>query len=85
VDQLIATTFQSFADWLQQAAGETLSPVRARTVATLALGSLLSSRLLKSVIGVETYSPPDDELVDAWVEMVTALVDDPHRDEARRR
>jgi AcrR family transcriptional regulator len=85
VDQLIATTFQSFADWLQQAAGEALSPARARTVATLALGSLLSSRLLRSVIGVEAYSPPDDELVDTWVEMVTALIDDGHRGEVRRR
>ena len=85
VDQLIATTFQSFADWLQQAAGEALSPARARTVATLALGSLLSSRLLRSVIGVEAYSPPDDELVDAWVEMVIALIEDGHRGEAWRR
>ena len=85
VDQLIATTFQSFADWLQQAAGEALSPARARTVATLALGSLLSSRLLRSVIGVEAYSPPDDELVDAWVEMVTSLIEDGHRGEVRRR
>jgi AcrR family transcriptional regulator len=85
VDQLIATTFQSFADWLQQAAGEALSPARARTVATLALGSLLSSRLLRSVIGVEAYSPPDDELVDAWVEMVTTLIEDGHRGEVRRR
>lgn len=85
VDQLIATTFESFGDWLQQAAGEALSPARARTVATLALGSLLSSRLLRNVIGVEAYSPPDDELVDAWVEMVTALLGDGHRDEVRRR
>lgn len=85
VDQLIAATFQSFADWLQQAAGEALSPARARTVATLALGSLLSSRLLRSVIGVEAYSPPDDELVDAWVEMVTSLIEDRHHGEVRRR
>ena len=85
VDQLIATTFQSFADWLQQAAGEALSPVRARTVATLALGSLLSSRLLRSVIGVEAYSPPDDELVDAWVVMVTSMIEDGHRGEVLRR
>jgi AcrR family transcriptional regulator len=85
VDQLIATTFQSFAEWLQQAAGEALSPARARTVATLALGSLLSSRLLRSVIGVEVYSPPDDELVDAWVEMVTSMIEDGHRGEVRRR
>jgi AcrR family transcriptional regulator len=85
VDQLIARTFQSFADWLQQAAGEALSPARARTVATLALGSLLSSRLLRSVIGVEVCSPPDDELVDAWVEMVTSLIEDGHRGGVRRR
>jgi AcrR family transcriptional regulator len=77
VDRLIATTFDGFASWLQQVAGEALSPERARAVATLALGSLMSSRLLGSVIGVQALAPPDDELVDVWVEMVTALIGDP--------
>lgn len=76
VDRLIASTFQGFADWLQQAAGEALSPQRAQTVATLALGSLLSSRLLRNVIGVVALAPPDDELIDAWVAMVLALIGD---------
>src|SRR5690242_9251138 len=76
VDRLIASTFEGFADWLQQAAGQALSPRRARTVATLALGSLLSSRLLRNVIGVEALAPPDDELIDAWVAMVLALIGD---------
>ena len=76
VDQLIASAFDGFADWLCQAAGQALTRDRARTIASLALGSLMSSRLLKNVIGVQALSPPDDELVDAWVDMVIALIQD---------
>lgn len=76
VDQLIASTFEGFADWVREATGGALTPERARTVASLALGSLMSSRLLRNVIGVRALSPPDDELVTAWVGMVTAMIED---------
>lgn len=74
VDQLIASTFEGFAEWLWQAAGQALSRERAGTVASIALGSLMSSRLLKNVIGTQSLSPPDDELVSALVDMVIALI-----------
>jgi AcrR family transcriptional regulator len=76
VDQLIASTFDGFADWLWQTAGQALTRERAGTIASLALGSLMSSRLLRNVIGVQALSPPDDELVGAWVDMVIALIED---------
>jgi AcrR family transcriptional regulator len=76
VDQLIASTFDGFADWLCQAAGQALTRERAGTISSLALGSLMSSRLLRNVIGVQALSPPDDELVRAWVGMVIALIED---------
>ena len=73
VDQLISTTYQGFADWLRQVAGPGLGPVRAQAISTLALGSLLSSRLLRNVVGVEPMTA-DDELVETWVEMVCGLL-----------
>jgi AcrR family transcriptional regulator len=74
VDQLIASTYQSFADWLSQVAGSDLSEDRATTIATLALGSLLSSRLLRNVIGIEGLSVADDAIIPTWVEMVICLL-----------
>jgi AcrR family transcriptional regulator len=74
VEQLIASTFHSFAEWLRQAAGPQLSKERALTVATLALGSLLSSRLLRNVVGVEALAVDDDSTVEAWVEMVVSML-----------
>jgi hypothetical protein len=70
VDELIASTYQSFADWLRQVAGPDLSGERATTIANLALGSLLSSRLLRNVIGVEVLSIDDESIIPTWVEMV---------------
>jgi AcrR family transcriptional regulator len=76
-DQLIASTFQSFADWLRQAAGPELSADRALTVANLSLGSLLSSRLLRNVVGVEALEVDDDTTVRAWVDMVASMLPTP--------
>jgi AcrR family transcriptional regulator len=76
-EQLIASTFHSFADWLRQAAGPQLTEERAMTVATLALGSLLSSRLLRNVVGVEALAVDDETTVGAWVDMVVSMLPTP--------
>jgi AcrR family transcriptional regulator len=73
-DQLIAFTFQSFAEWLRQAAGAGLTEERAQIIATLALGSLLSSRLLRNVLRVEALGVDDEATVRAWVDMVMAML-----------
>ena len=73
VDKLISSTFDGFADWLVDAAGG-LDRARAQTIASLALGSLLSSRLLRNVLGVETVDHDDESTVDAWVDMVHGLL-----------
>src|SRR5579862_7505899 len=49
VDQLISTTDQGFAEFLQSSGGRTVAPERAAAIAHLAFGSLLSSRLLRDV------------------------------------
>ncbi len=74
VDQLVASTFESFAEWLRQVAGPRLDPARAATISALALGSLLSSRLLSNVIGVDAVPVDDDALVATWVEMVGSMI-----------
>jgi hypothetical protein len=77
VDQLISSTFRGFADWLRETAGRDLGEDRASTIATLALGSLLSSRLLRGVIGVDVAGTEDDTLVLAWVDMVRLMLIQP--------
>ncbi len=77
VDQLISSTFRGFADWLRETAGRELGEDRASAIATLALGSLLSSRLLRGVIGVDVAGIDDDTLVPAWVDMVRLMLIQP--------
>jgi hypothetical protein len=59
---------------LRQAAGAGLTEERAQIIATLALGSLLSSRLLRNVLGVEALGVDDEATVRAWVDMVMAML-----------
>jgi len=77
VEQLITSTFRGFAEWLREAAGQELDQDRASTIAALALGPLLSSRLLSNVIGVDSLGVSDDALVPAWVDMVSSMLTPP--------
>jgi AcrR family transcriptional regulator len=74
VDELIASTFEGFSDWLRQVAGPELDENRASAISALALGSLLSSRLLRNVVGIDAVLVDDDTLVSAWVEMVALML-----------
>jgi len=74
VDTLISSTFESFAEWLGERASADQDPQKIRAVASLALGSLLSSRLLKEVVGVEPLVADDEQLIEAWVEMISAVM-----------
>ena len=74
VEQLITSTFRGFAEWLRDAANLELSEDRAATIAALALGSLLSSRLLSNVIGVNSTAVDDDTLIPAWIDMVKFML-----------
>jgi AcrR family transcriptional regulator len=77
VEELFASTYERFAEWLCQVAESDISEERARTIAVLSLGSLLSSRLLRNVIGVEPLSVNDESIVPTWVDMVVSLLQ-PH-------
>jgi AcrR family transcriptional regulator len=74
VEELFASTYDRFAEWLRQVAESDISDERARTIAVLSLGSLLSSRLLRNVIGVESLAVDDESIVPTWVDMVVSLL-----------
>jgi AcrR family transcriptional regulator len=74
VEGLFASTYEGFADWLRQVTGPALGQEQAMTIATVALGSLLSSRLLRNVVGVEFLTVEDETIIPTWVEMVASLL-----------
>jgi AcrR family transcriptional regulator len=80
-DQLISSTYQSFADWLLQAAGPELGAARALTLSAIAMGALLSDRILRNVMGVRFSSVDDDMIIGVWVDMVMAMLPSGHRPE----
>jgi AcrR family transcriptional regulator len=73
VDQLVSSTFTGFATWIGERAERAIPDEEARAIAALGLGSLLSSRLLRDVLGIPAQVD-DETLVSTWVRlMVLAL------------
>jgi AcrR family transcriptional regulator len=78
VEQLVSSTFTGFATWISERAERAIPAEEATTIATFGLGSLLSSRLLRDVLGIPAQVD-DLMLVDTWVQMMaTALADPAH-------
>jgi AcrR family transcriptional regulator len=77
VERLAAATYGEFAAWLAERTG--MPPERATAVASVGLGSLLSSRLLTCLLGVAPVQVDDDTFVATWVDMMLGLIpaDDP--------
>jgi AcrR family transcriptional regulator len=73
VDQLVSSTFTGFAAWIGERAERALEPEEASAIAAVGLGSLLSSRLLRDVLGVPALVE-DEQLVDTWVAMMSAAL-----------
>ncbi len=75
VEKLVSSTFEGFATWIGERAERPISSVEATATAAVGLGSLLSSRLLRDVLGIPARVD-DETLVDTWVGlMLTALAD----------
>lgn len=73
VDQLVSSTFTGFATWIGEHAETPISSEQSTAIAALGLGSLLSSRLLRDVLGIPAQVD-DETLVETWVGlMVVAL------------
>lgn len=72
VTALVDTTHGEFAAWLQES--KHLAPERAAAVAAVALGSLLSNRLMRGLLGIAPANVDDTTFVATWVEMILNLI-----------
>ena len=69
VDQLVSSTFESLAKWIDERAEGPIAHPRAKAIAAVGLGSLFSSRLLRDVLGIPAQVD-DETLVDTWVTLM---------------
>jgi AcrR family transcriptional regulator len=76
VEELVSSTFTGFAAWVGERAERAIPPEEATAIAAFGLGSLLSSRLLRDVLGVPS-SVDDETLVDTWVRIMVLTLADP--------
>jgi AcrR family transcriptional regulator len=76
VDELISSTFTGFASWISERAERPVEAEEAKAIATFGLGSLLSARLLRDVLGIPAHVD-DEALVDTWVQMMSATLGAP--------
>jgi AcrR family transcriptional regulator len=72
-EQLVSSTFTGFAAWIAECAEREISAEEASAIAVFGLGSLLSTRLLRDVLGVPV-KVDDEALVDTWVQMMTTAL-----------
>ncbi|MWA03837.1 TetR/AcrR family transcriptional regulator [Actinomadura sp. LD22] len=72
VQQIISTTYGGFAGWLRDRAG--VPPEQADAIAAVGLGALLSSRLLRALLGTDPIGVDDDALVTTWVAMILSRI-----------
>jgi AcrR family transcriptional regulator len=73
VEKLVSSTFEGFATWIGERAEPPISSAEAAAIASVGLGSLLCTRLLRDVLGVPAQVD-DETLLDTWVGlMLTAL------------
>lgn len=72
-EELVSSTFTGFAEWIEENAARPLSPDEAMAIAVFGLGSLLSSRLMRDVLGIPVQVD-DQTLVDTWVQSMAAVM-----------
>lgn len=73
VEELVSSTFTGFATWIDERSERAIGAEEAKAIAAFGLGSLLSTRLLRDVLGIPALVD-DETLVDTWVAtMVCAL------------
>lgn len=76
VDQLVNSTFEGLAGWIDKRAERPVVRSKARAIAAVGLGALLSSRLLRDVLGIPAQVD-DEALVDTWVAFMMAALSEP--------
>ena len=78
VEELVSSTFTGFAAWIGERAEYPMSDEQAIAIAAFGLGSLLSSRLLRDVLGIP-QQVDDETLVEVWVQMMAIALAAPAR------
>lgn len=68
-DRLIGASIDGFASWLASRSERQLSEDEAHALASLALGALISTRLLRGALG-RAAAIDDEQLVRAWVRLL---------------
>jgi AcrR family transcriptional regulator len=76
VEQLVSSTYTGFAAWIGERGERAIPAEEAAAIAAIGLGSLLSWRLLRDVLGVAAQID-DHTLVHTWVRMMAAALSDP--------
>jgi AcrR family transcriptional regulator len=69
VDELVNKTFDGFTSWIEARIQPSNDGRNASAIAAVGLGALLSSRLLRDVIGIPAQVD-DEALIDAWVALM---------------
>lgn len=75
-EELVSSTLTDFAGWIEEEAERAVPTEEAKAMAVFGLGSLLSSHLLRDVLGVPVQVD-DETLVDAWVQMMVKAMAEP--------
>jgi AcrR family transcriptional regulator len=71
-DQLVAAMFLGFASWLRERAE--LAPPAADALATVGLGALFSSRLLRLLLDRDPIDIDDELFISTWVQMILSQI-----------
>jgi AcrR family transcriptional regulator len=77
LESLISSTLSSFAGWLGERMPGTPSDADKSTLASLAIGSLISSSLLGQVLGLVALEVNDEKVVETWVRMMVLMLEQP--------
>lgn len=72
VEQLVDATWTGFANWIAEHTG--VDADEALSIASVGLGALFSTRLLRLLLGRDALAVTDDAFVSKWVEMVLGQV-----------
>jgi AcrR family transcriptional regulator len=79
VEQLVNSTYSGFATWIGERAEREVPAEEASAIAAFGLGSLLSTRLLRDVLGIPAQID-DETLVDTWVGLMMVALAGPARE-----
>jgi AcrR family transcriptional regulator len=83
INQLVDATYSGFSGWLRDRAE--LDPQQADAVASVALGALFSTRLLRLVLGRDAVTVADETFITTWVQMVHSQIAQPSRAKRQTR